>query len=36
MRLYESLVSNVGIGPYIVNEEFFKELIGKNDTKRTD
>lgn len=36
MRLYESLVSNVGIGPHVINVRFFEELIGKNNTKRTD
>ena len=36
MRLYESLVSNVGIGPHIANEEFFKKLAKKRKADRID
>ena len=36
MRLYESLVSNVGIGPHIANEEFFKKLAKKRKADKID
>ncbi len=34
--LTESLISNIGIGPHIANEEFFKKLAKKRKADKTD
>lgn len=36
MRLYESLVGNIGLGPHVVNEEFFKKLAKKRTANKID
>lgn len=34
--LTESLISNIGIGPHIANEEFFKKLAKKREANKID